>query len=753
MLKFKGLVQTLLRRLGAGVLALGMVACGGGGGSAGDPINGGGGGGGGGGGSTTPPATMTMELSSSTVTVAAPATVKVTLKSRTGQALPGYVVTFSSTLNLAAFSAPSALTDANGVATVQVQPLNGNAAGADTVIAQTTVETTVISSQAGFQFTATNVTLSSFLADVTTLSAYGQTSLTVTLGGTSSGTPVNVVATSTCVASGKATLTPSSVNTTTGRAVFTYRDNGCGAVAASDSVQISVTGTTITGALTLGLTSPAASAIAFVSASPDTIFLKGSGYVENSNIKFRVNDANGIGLPERCVEYEATTFAGGLTVEDGRALRRLKTDSNGEVIVRVNAGTVPTPVRIKATLVAGAPNLVDCSGGTLSGISTVSSNLNIAVGLPSQLNFSMSQGTINIEGYDYDGTPNTYTIIASDRLANPVPEETAINFVAEAGQIQATQLTTVVGGLSRSTAAYLSAQPKPLDGRVTVVAYALGEESFLDINGNNIFDAGEDYQDLGDIFFDRLFNFGGRDKSTFYTTSRFNPAVGYNSAVDQFLGLSLGGADACRQAVNSLMDLRQDIPVKPNSCTAGWGRAYVRRSIETILSRSTPFLNWGTTMPSNHAAPSAAFCPAKRTLFGHYDGSDNPRASVLDTEADAAPLSYHAVAGTMLFGYVPEAGGSISMRLADTNPVAYNPMPAGTVITVAATQGLSVTLGGGSPVPSTAYPTGLVINYKFDGNTSSGTITVTTRTPLGLGTAVTFDLIGGAIPAGYVTCP
>jgi hypothetical protein len=53
---------------------------------------------------------------------------------------------------------------------------------------------------------------------------------------------------------------------------------------------------------------------------------------------------------------------------------------------------------------------------------------------------------------------------------------------------------------------YQSSSPRPTDGRVTVLAYALGEESFLDVNGNNVFDAGEDYQDLGDIFIDRLFN-------------------------------------------------------------------------------------------------------------------------------------------------------------------------------------------------------------------------------------------------------
>lgn len=730
--KLRGL-YTLLLAASVAVLS----ACGGGGGSGGDPINGGGGGGGGG---TDVPATMSVTLSSSTVTVAAPATVKVTLKDRTGKALPGYVVSFSTTLGLGAFSAPSALTNDAGEATVQVQPKDSSSTGADSVRAETSVSGVSIEATTGFQMTATNVALGSFTSDINTLAAYGQTSLTVTLTGTTAATPVNVVASSTCVANGKATLTPASVTTTTGRAVFTYRDNGCGAVAAQDPVQISVTGTTITGSLALNLTSPAVSSIAFVSSSPDTIFLKGSGYVENSNIKFRVVDASGNGVPEQAVEFEPTTLAGGLLVEGVQTKVQKKTDSNGEVIVRVNAGTVPTPMRVKATLVG-------------SSISTVSSNLTIAVGLPSQLNFSLSQQTINIEGYDYDGTSNTYTVIASDRLANPVPEGTAINFVAEGGQIQSSRLTTVTNGLAQTSASYLSSQPKPIDGRITVVAYALGEESFLDVNGNNVFDAGEDYQDLGDIFLDRLYNFGGKDKGTFYISSRFDPAVGYNKDEDQFVGLSLGGADACRQSVNSLLDLRIDIPVRPGSCAAGWGRAYVRRSLETILSRSTPFITWGrnSELPTNIWA-----CPASRVLRGHYNGNDVPRQSVFpdgDAYVDSDPRRYYEMAGTVLYGYSPLSQGRIPFILADSNPVAFNPMPAGTVISVASTEGLTVSMAGGTPVPSTAYPTWSGVNFKFDDKTSNGDITITVRTPNGVGTSIAIALRSAPAPAVPVACP
>jgi hypothetical protein len=47
---------------------------------------------------------------------------------------------------------------------------------------------------------------------------------------------------------------------------------------------------------------------------------------------------------------------------------------------------------------------------------------------------------------------------------------------------------------------FCAGNPRPADGRVTILAYALGEESFVDSNGNNRYDAGEPFTDLGDPF-------------------------------------------------------------------------------------------------------------------------------------------------------------------------------------------------------------------------------------------------------------
>ena len=133
------------------------------------------------------------------------------------------------------------------------------------------------------------------------------------------------------------------------------------------------------------------------------------------------------------------------------------------------------------------------------------------------------------------------TIIASDRLGEPVPDGTAINFITEGCQITPATCTTTNGtcavtfrsadykpigetidyggstGVQGAVAAlaYDGSTPITIDhdttigpalfvqnGRVTVLAYALGEESFVDSNGNNMWDPGETFYDLGDLFLD-----------------------------------------------------------------------------------------------------------------------------------------------------------------------------------------------------------------------------------------------------------
>jgi hypothetical protein len=109
----------------------------------------------------------------------------------------------------------------------------------------------------------------------------------------------------------------------------------------------------------------------------------------------------------------------------------------------------------------------------------------------------------NIEAYDYDGVTDAVTVRLSDRFNNPVPDGTAVTLNAEGGNIAGSCTTTTTSTESGvCTVNWISANPRPANGRVTVLATAIGEESFTDFNGNGYFDDPDSFIDLPEAFRD-----------------------------------------------------------------------------------------------------------------------------------------------------------------------------------------------------------------------------------------------------------
>jgi hypothetical protein len=674
------------------------------------------------GGSTPTTGTITESLSASTVTSAAPVTVSATVRTSTGVAVAGTVVTFT-TGAIGALSSATALTNSSGVATVSLSPASGTSAGADTVIATATIGTTTVTASQGYQLNATTAQVSSITPDTgesaaDALSAYGQAVLTVALSGVSSTAPAALSLTSQCVTAGKATISPATVNVTSNTATFTYKDSGgCGSTLAADTVTASI-GSGTSQNVQVFLTSPTPNSITFSSATPPTIYLKGSGYTESANVKFQVVDTDGNPLPGQQVTMALSTLAGGLLINQGTAPVTQTSDSNGFVSAIINSGTVPTPVRVTATL--------------KSGVTTVSSTLSVATGLPTQLHFSLAEGTSNIEGWDIDGTPNTYTVRATDRSGNPVPDGTSVLFWSEGGQVQATATTSTTSGVSSATANFVSQAFRPADGRVTVLAYAIGEESFIDLYGTNVYQAADathptadPFQDLGDIIKSRLYD------------------NIYDAANDETISLSLTGAAAGTAACVSdtatypQFVLDKSTPVKPGTCDAVWsGRTYVRKAIETVFSTSAANPIW----PSKSVLPST--CQIDRQLY--------IAPQTIDT---AGPHAFYSVgANPIWYTGNQNASGAISLIAADRNIIRLNPMPAGTIVNVTADDGTIATFAvtGGSPIPNSTEAGSVNISYKLQGSATSATGVITFTSPSKLVTSVPFGVTLGAPPT---SCP
>jgi hypothetical protein len=522
-------------------------------------------------------------------------------------------------------------------------------------------------------------------------------------------------------------VSPTSFTTTTNVVTLQYKDNGCGALQSGDKLQAAIVGAAGTLGLDLPLTAPTAASLAFVSASPQVIFIKGSGFTESSTLTFEVRDAAGNILPNRQVLLKLLTESGGVTLQGGvrptaGAPQQItqQSDAGGRVTVLVNAGTQPTPIRVSAAL---ADN---------TSVATVSSNLSVAVGLPSQLNFSMSQLAANIEGFDIDNVSNSILVIASDRNGNPVPDGTSINFVTEGGQIESIIRTATNVGVASATARFASSNPRPEDGRVTVTAYALGEESFIDQNGNNIWDQGEPFQDLGNVFKDRNFN-----------------GV-FEAAVDEYVPTNIANTQACltpslsdghdptRQApasftapivgstadTDALLRFDASIPsVGGNTCDKTWsgaGKVYVRRALETVLSTSAGRLLWADTsgLPASCAKITlqTGVLPSTTTVFAPIAGN-----TVVNMGSSRTLAFYIADNNTFVSGSPFTAGGALGR---------FNSMAAGTSISVSTpTNGLSVSLAGAGAVPSTRDPIVGAVTVDF-GLLNSGVVIISATSPV-----------------------
>jgi hypothetical protein len=229
--------------------------------------------------------------------------------------------------------------------------------------------------------------------------------------------------------------------------------------------------------------------IQFVSATPQKIGLQGTGGVnlpETATVVFRVVDATGGSVAGQNVDFALDTSVGGITYTPMSAT----SGADGRVQTVVKSGTVSTTVRVSATL-------------TGLGIATQSSQLVITTGLPDNDSVSLAVTCPNIEGYDLDGTEVQVTARLADRYNNPVPDGTAVTFNSEGGNILGSCTTASTGtqsGLCSVT--WTSSNPRPSNGRSTILATAIGEETFVDINSNGIFDGNDTWTDLAEAFRD-----------------------------------------------------------------------------------------------------------------------------------------------------------------------------------------------------------------------------------------------------------
>lgn len=203
------------------------------------------------------------------------------------------------------------------------------------------------------------------------------------------------------------------------------------------------------------------------------------------------------------------------------------------------------------------------------GVSPTSSNR------PTQRRFAMAAESYNLN-WNVLGATTTIEVIVADTAGNPVPDGTRVQFSAEVGGTVQTSCVlsgaTVDGSeISRCTVEFATIPSFSAagDGIVEVIAWLVGEEAYVDLNGNGRYDPGEPFTDSGRIFRD-----DNHSQEYEFGFDELNLGETVNSAP------GLGGA-ACEPPTHPQLI---PVPSVPNTCDGAWGLTLIRQSIQMATS-------------------------------------------------------------------------------------------------------------------------------------------------------------------------
>ncbi len=379
------------------------------------------------------------------------------------------------------------------------------------------------------------------------------------------------------------------------------------------------------------------------------------------------------------------------------------TDATGVASVTLNSSTA-----------SGAGTVTASGQTTLSGATSPTTYTNSIsytadavappasrTGVPSQGGFSLSVSTFNIEGGNIDGVTTQITARLADRFSNPVSDGTTVNFIAAGGSI-VSSCTTVAGACSSTLT---SQNFRPTNGRVAILAYAIGEESFTDRNGNGWFDIAPvtelvdlngNSTDLPEAWLDVNEN-GGRDANEPFID--FNNDGVYTVGDLKFNGVSCDESVAGRSAPGSC-GITKSVHVRGNA-------AVVFSS--SVAKITTDVLNVAFTA----CTPALGVATQQRTVtFTIRDANDNvmPAGTTVSFATSNAnivnSLGFRILITADLT--VPNSSASLSQ-----SPVVNGVLTFPVVIenTASASAG---------PAPFTCFNT-----------TSAGALTATVKTPSG----------------------
>jgi hypothetical protein len=240
---------------------------------------------------------------------------------------------------------------------------------------------------------------------------------------------------------------------------------------------------------------------------------KGQGFNDVATVTFAVTDALNNPVAGIAVTFTIENPPDGLTFSPTSQT----TDINGRAFTVVSAGRKPGSFAVAAEVAVPTH------------LQAMSRSVGVHDIFPSNHGFTLACSPVNLAAFvtNHPGVaaPLTATCVAKlvDSENNAIATETSVCFTSEAGSIQgtdspgckrvnaedgtATVTFSTEGSFKLADADLAVGEPPygshhPRDGLVTIIAWGIGQEYFVDDNGNGVWDEGEYLVDQGSPFVD-----------------------------------------------------------------------------------------------------------------------------------------------------------------------------------------------------------------------------------------------------------
>ena len=417
-------------------------------------------------------------------------TAQVIVTDSEGNGVSGALVTFNGEGVQFGTSNGAVLTNAEGVATTSVVPLSSTDTGSYSLSATATYDDeSATTANYNYSLQAVDITLVNFATGEDELESGGST--IVTLQTKDTGTDqfqndITVNLSATCGSFEEASISSSNQ----GNVSATYSsidDNGNLCEGLQTITAVTANNTSSSQSINVNIKAIEASSIVYTTTNAVVLGAKNSGSSSSSQVEFTVY-ANGVPAANQDVILDLIRSPSDFNFvsQGNRATKTLKSDSLGRVTVNLYPGNIPGPVEIKASLSSNANTFA------------LAKNISVATGRPTQNGVTLAIGKNVLADNAIDST--SITAYLTDRQGNLVPDGTVVSFVSEGGTVTP-NCATVSGNCSVT---FTSQNPRPANGRVSVIAYVEGDKAYSDLNGDNVYTAGIDslLDNIGNFFRD-----------------------------------------------------------------------------------------------------------------------------------------------------------------------------------------------------------------------------------------------------------